>query len=254
MKRTSKSRTNPPKIANKQNYEQTGVAELKFRRVTTWWGTTLREALGGNLPLRGFSGASAVVSSRVLRGLAGVCGSDPDKARIFLPRRTPKILSRRRKRWKANDEKMVDFWCRFFTVYAEIFTVYKGHKRWKKNISLLMIFFTVSFSRFAPPLDPCKRREKRSKKVRNSLQEKKRKEFQQKTKQDQGCDPGELLDWFLSTFVYTVVKHSQRRDGELLCEFFRVLRGDIVKIRAFRSFLWLFKRCFKEFPSRGCKL
>ena len=54
------------------------------------------------------------------------------------------------KRWKTNGEKMVDFWCRFFTVCADLFTVYKGHKRWKKNISLLMILFTVSFSRFAP--------------------------------------------------------------------------------------------------------
>ena len=45
---------------------------------------------------------------------------------------------------------MVDFWCRFFTVYAELFTVYKGHKRWKTKLSLLMIFFTVSFSRFTP--------------------------------------------------------------------------------------------------------
>ena len=45
---------------------------------------------------------------------------------------------------------MVDFWCRFFTVYAELFTVYKGHKRWKKHLVIDMIFFTVSFSRFAP--------------------------------------------------------------------------------------------------------
>ena len=49
-------------------------------------GTTLREALRGNLPLRGFSGASVGVSSRVLRGLRGALqgsagdfseGSDP---------------------------------------------------------------------------------------------------------------------------------------------------------------------------------
>ena len=60
------------------------------------------------------------------------------------------FYSRRRKRWKANDEKMMDFWCRFFTVYAEFFTVYKGHQRWKKKILLLMTFFTVSFSRFTP--------------------------------------------------------------------------------------------------------
>ena len=34
-------------------------------------GTVLREALRGNLPLGGFSGASAGVSLRVLRGLRG---------------------------------------------------------------------------------------------------------------------------------------------------------------------------------------
>ena len=34
-------------------------------------GTTLQEALQRNLPLKGFSGASARVSSRVLRGLRG---------------------------------------------------------------------------------------------------------------------------------------------------------------------------------------
>ena len=38
----------------------------------------------------------------------------------------------------------------FFHGLRRFFTVCKGHKRWKKNISLLMIFFTVSFSRFAP--------------------------------------------------------------------------------------------------------
>ena len=49
---------------------------LKFRRVTHHHprGTTLREALRGNLPLRGFLGASAAVSSRVVRGSAGVHG------------------------------------------------------------------------------------------------------------------------------------------------------------------------------------
>ena len=30
---------------------------------------------------------------------------------------------------KLTVKKMVDFWCPFFTVYAELFTVYKGHKR-----------------------------------------------------------------------------------------------------------------------------
>ena len=70
----------------------------------------------------------------------------------------PPFCSRRRKRWKTNGEKMVDFWCRFFSRFGadffhglhRFFTVCKGHKRWKKNISLLMNFFTVSFSRFAP--------------------------------------------------------------------------------------------------------
>ena len=42
------------------------------------------------------------------------------------------------------------FECRFFTVYAEFFTVYKGRKRWKKHLVIDMIFFTVSFSRFTP--------------------------------------------------------------------------------------------------------
>ena len=48
--------------------------------------------------------------------------------------------SRRRKRWKTNGEKMVDFWCRFFHGLVPIFhglrrffTVCKGHKRWKKK-------------------------------------------------------------------------------------------------------------------------
>ena len=38
----------------------------------------------------------------------------------------------------------------FLTVYAEFFTVYMGRKRWKKTSRYLMIFFTVSFSRFTP--------------------------------------------------------------------------------------------------------
>ena len=46
---------------------------------------------------------------------------------------------------------MVDFGCRFFTVYAEVFTVYKGHKRWKIN-SLLMIFSRLVFHGL-PPLE-----------------------------------------------------------------------------------------------------
>ena len=68
------------------------------------------------------------------------------------------LESRRRKRWKTNGEKMVDFWCRFFHGLVPIFfTVYADFSRFvrdingeKKNISLLIIFFTVSFSRFAP--------------------------------------------------------------------------------------------------------
>ena len=53
---------------------------------------------------------------------------------------------------------MVDSWWRFFHGFgADLFTVYADFSRFirgtngeKKNISLLMIFFTVSFSRFAP--------------------------------------------------------------------------------------------------------
>ena len=76
---------------------------------------------------------------------------------LFLVRKGPlgtaiviRMLSRRRKRRKTNGEKQWIFGADFFAVYAELFTVYKGHKRWKENISLLMILFTVSFSRFAP--------------------------------------------------------------------------------------------------------
>ena len=42
-------------------------------------GTTLREALRGNLPLRGFAGASAGVPERVQRGL---CGGPRDFLRV----------------------------------------------------------------------------------------------------------------------------------------------------------------------------
>ena len=53
---------------------------------------------------------------------------------------------------------MVDFWRRFFHGLVPIFfTVYADFSRFvrdingeKKNISLSMSFFTVSFSRFAP--------------------------------------------------------------------------------------------------------
>ena len=55
----------------------------------------------------------------------------------------------------ANGEKLTVkkwwlFGCRFFHGLRRVFTVYKGHKRWKKNLVIDMIFFTVSFSRFAP--------------------------------------------------------------------------------------------------------
>ena len=50
-------------------------------------GTTLREALRGNLPLRGLCGGlsegSAGVSPRVLRGSAGFCGGPRDLPRVF---------------------------------------------------------------------------------------------------------------------------------------------------------------------------
>ena len=46
-------------------------------------GTTLREALRGNLPLRGFSGVSAGVSSRGLAGSPrGLCGGPGDFPRV----------------------------------------------------------------------------------------------------------------------------------------------------------------------------
>ena len=51
----------------------------------------------------------------------------------------------------ANGEKMVDFWCRFFHGLVPIFSRFiRDINGDKKNISLLMIFFTVSFSRFTP--------------------------------------------------------------------------------------------------------
>ena len=46
-------------------------------------GTTLREALRGYLPLKGFSGASAGVSSRVLRGLCGAMRGSAGVRGIF---------------------------------------------------------------------------------------------------------------------------------------------------------------------------
>ena len=50
-------------------------------------GTTIREALQGNLPLRGLCGGlsegSAGVSPRVLRGLSRFCGGPRDFPRFF---------------------------------------------------------------------------------------------------------------------------------------------------------------------------
>ena len=47
---------------------------------------------------------------------------------------------------------MVDFCCRFFTVYAEFFTVYKGHKRWKKTSPYWWSFSRLAFHGL-PPLE-----------------------------------------------------------------------------------------------------
>ena len=55
-----KLRTDPPKITNKLDYEQTGVSEIRFWRVTIW-GAQPSARLSEDLPLRG-----------VLRGLCGV--------------------------------------------------------------------------------------------------------------------------------------------------------------------------------------
>ena len=41
----------------------------------------------------------------------------------------------------------------FFTVYADFSRFVRDINGEKKNISLSMSFFTVSFSRFAPPLE-----------------------------------------------------------------------------------------------------
>ena len=43
----------------------------------------------------------------------------------------------------------------FFTVYADFSRFIRDINGEKKNISLLMIFFTVSFSRFAPSRTTC---------------------------------------------------------------------------------------------------
>ena len=68
-------------------------------------------------------------------------------------------------------------WCRFFlTVYADFSRFVRDINGEKKNISLLMIFFTVSFSRFAPSRNSIKRRRSRKKrKVRTSSTRKNRK-------------------------------------------------------------------------------
>ena len=60
------------------------------------------------------------------------------------------------KKWWIFGADFFTVWCPFFHGLRRFFTVYKGHERWKKNFSLLMIFFTVSFSRFTPPLDKSK--------------------------------------------------------------------------------------------------
>ena len=45
-----------------------------------------------------------------------------------------------RKRWKANGEKMRVFGADVFAVYAELFTAYKGDKRWKKHLVIDDLF------------------------------------------------------------------------------------------------------------------
>ena len=66
------------------------------------------------------------------------------------------------KKWWIFGADFFTVWCRFFHGLRRFFTVCKGHKRWKKNISLLMIFFTVSFSRFAPSRKTGEKMRKRS--------------------------------------------------------------------------------------------
>ena len=66
----------------------------------------------------------------------------------------------------GNDEKLTVkkwwlFGCRFFTVYAEFFTVYMGRKQWKKHLIIDMIFFTVGFSQFTPSRKMCEKVPKR---------------------------------------------------------------------------------------------
>ena len=55
-----------------------------------------------------------------------------------------------RKRWKTNSEKMVDFLVPIFSRFTQSFSRFIRDINSEKNISLLMIFFTVSFSRFTP--------------------------------------------------------------------------------------------------------
>ena len=65
----------------------------------------------------------------------------------------PSHYSTGRKRWKANDEKMVDFWCRSFSRFTQsFFTVYKGRKRWKKHLIISWSFSRLVFHGL-PPLE-----------------------------------------------------------------------------------------------------
>ena len=54
------------------------------------------------------------------------------------------------KRWWIFGADFFTVWCRFFTIYADFSRFIRDTNGGKKNISLSMIFFTVSFSRFAP--------------------------------------------------------------------------------------------------------
>ena len=57
------------------------------------------------------------------------------------------------KKWWICGADFFTVWCQFFsrfTVYADFSRFIRDINGEKKNISLLMIFFTVSFSRFAP--------------------------------------------------------------------------------------------------------
>ena len=63
------------------------------------------------------------------------------------------LSSTGRKRWKTNDEKMVDFWCRSFSRFTQSFSRFvRDVNGGEKTSRYLMIFFTVSFHGL-PPLD-----------------------------------------------------------------------------------------------------